>query len=236
MDLKGIDWQVVILGKISSRQEDAAHGYAYSLAILRYSEHRSKVSMRNFLLLLSPARLECHLVQLNLSAWNIQLAFSAKEVIVNLKTTGTSPDCCCPSRPPSAIHFWLFLIIYLYVLGLINTNWLPKMQPSAQCYVVLKGNRTYKINLFHWAPAMPPPKTSVPDSICPMEWARSLYSGCLDQSMAAIGSHAYLQTEFIVRCDVCVPYSQASCCLAPSVLPQWLGLCHCLVIFHSCHQ
>lgn len=134
MDLKGIDWQVVILGKISSRQEDAACGYAYSLAILTYPEHRSKVSMRNFLLLLSPAGLECHLVQLNLSAWNIQLAFSANEVIINLKTTGISPDWCCPSRPPSAIYFWLLLIVYLYILGLINTNWLS--ENAAQCPVL----------------------------------------------------------------------------------------------------
>lgn len=134
MDLKGIDWQVVILGKISSRQEAHCCLWIRMLAfILRYPEYRSKVAMTNFLLLLSPARLECHLVQLNLPAWSIQLVFSAKEVIVNLEITGIPPDCCCLSRPPSAFHFWPFLIVYLCVLDLINTNWLSKMQLNAWC-------------------------------------------------------------------------------------------------------
>lgn len=76
-----------------------------------------------------------------------------------------------------------------------------------------------KKNSFQWAPALPPPKASGPHrSLSPMGWATGLQPGPQDQSTAAIAVlHANLQTEVIVRCNFCVPYSKALHCSAASL-------------------
>lgn len=81
------------------------------------------------------------------------------------------------------------------------------------------GTCCTKKNLFQWAPALPPPKASVPHrSLSPMGWAAGLQPGPQDQSTAAIAVfHAPLWTEVILRCNLCVPYSEAPHCSAPSL-------------------
>lgn len=81
------------------------------------------------------------------------------------------------------------------------------------------GTCCTKKNSFQWAPALPPPKASGPHrSLSPMGWATGLQPGPQDQSTAAIAVlHANLQTEVIVRCNFCVPYSKALHCSAASL-------------------
>lgn len=72
---------------------------------------------------------------------------------------------------------------------------------------------------FQWAQALSPPKASIPHrSLRSMGWAAGLQPGTPDQSTAAIAVlHAHLRTEVTVRCNFCVPYSQAPHCSRPSL-------------------